>query len=117
MKAPSIDDGHSIVSSQKIVNICSPFGLNSKELFLNIRYKGIIVNRLSSNLCLTDLDGHLVNVEGSPVYDKATNVIIGIRLPNVHSYNLFMGSALFVPIKTVLDAIFVNTKSKIILNP
>lgn len=107
-----------IVPSQKIVNICSPFGLNSKELFLNIRYKGIIVNRLCSNLCLTDLDGHLVNVEGSPVYDKVTNAIIGIRLPNVHSYNLFMGSSLFVPIKIVLDAIFIeNNKSRIILHP
>jgi len=46
----------------------SPFGLNSRELFLNIRYKGIIVNKIGENLYLTDFDGHLVNVEGSPIF-------------------------------------------------
>jgi hypothetical protein len=51
--------------------VASPFGLNSKELFLNIAYKGIIVNKLSDELYMTDLDGHLVNVEGSPIFLKS----------------------------------------------
>ena len=90
----------------KIENVSSPFGLNSKELFLNIRYKGMIVNKVSDNLFLTDLDGHLVNVEGSPIFKKKTNVLLGIRLPSVHSYNLFMGSSLMVPIQYILEDIF-----------
>ena len=76
--------------------------MNAKELFLNIRYKGIIANKLSESLYLTDLDGHLVNVEGSPVFDKETGDMIGVRLPNVHSFNLFMGCSLFVPLSRVL---------------
>jgi hypothetical protein len=61
-----------INAEMKILNICSPFGLNSRELFLNIKYKGMVVNRVSENLYLTDLDGHLVNVEGSPIFSKKT---------------------------------------------
>lgn len=94
-----------IKPSQKIVNISSPFGLNSKELFLNIRYKGIIANKVSNSLYLTDLDGHLVNVEGSPVFDKMNGKVIGIRLPSLHSFNLFMGCSLMVPIENVLESL------------
>jgi hypothetical protein len=53
-------------------------------------------------LYLTDLDGHLVNVEGSPVFLKGQTEVIGIRLPSVHSFNLFMGCSLIVPIDVVL---------------
>ena len=91
-----------LLPAQKVLNVCSPFGMNAKELFMNITYKGIIVSRVSPRLYLTDLDGHLVNVEGSPVMDKKSKQLIGIRLPNVHSFNLFMGSSLFVTIDTVL---------------
>lgn len=56
----------------KIINMSSPFGLNAKELFLNIRFKGMIANKVSENLFLTDLDGHLFNVEGSPVFAKSS---------------------------------------------
>jgi len=89
--------------SQKILNICSPFGLNAKELFLNVQYKGQVVNKLSSSLYLSDLDGHLVNVEGSPVFDKRQRRLIGIRLPSVHSFNLFMGCSLFVPLQALIE--------------
>ena len=54
----------------KVINVSSPFGLNAKELFLNIRFKGMIANKVSENLFLTDLDGHLFNVEGSPIFAK-----------------------------------------------
>ena len=54
----------------KLMNVSSPFGLNAKELFLNIRYKGMIANKVSENLFLTALDGHLFNVEGSPIFAK-----------------------------------------------
>jgi hypothetical protein len=94
---------HSFTPSQKIINISSPFGLNSKEHFLNIRYKGLLVNKLSDSLYLTDFDGHLVNVEGSPVFEKSGTQVIGIRLPSVHSYNLFMGCSLMVPLQTIID--------------
>jgi hypothetical protein len=87
----------------KIINVSSPFGLNSKELFLNIRYKGMIVNKVSDNLFMTDLDGHLVNVEGSPIFANKTNDLLGIRLPSVHSYNLFMGCSLMIPIQVILN--------------
>lgn len=99
--------------SQKILNISSPFGLNSKELFLNLRYKGLIVNKLSHMLYLTDLDGHLVNVEGSPIFFKEPNhggpatyqaLPIGVRIPSVHSLNLFMGCSLMVPLQVIIDA-------------
>lgn len=56
-------------------------------------------------LYLTDFDGHLVNVEGSPVFDKKTGQVVGIRLPSVHSFNLFMGCSLMVPIDIILDAL------------
>ena len=96
----------SIKPEVKILNICSPFGLNSKELFLNIQYKGIISNKLSKDLYLTDLDGSLVNIEGSPIIRKSDRALIGIRLPNFHSKHLFMNAALFTPIGTVLQKIF-----------
>jgi len=86
----------------------SPFGLNSRELFLNIRYKGIIVNKIAKNLYLTDLDGHLVNVEGSPIFERSGTDVIGIRLPSIHSFNLFMGCSLIVPIKYIIDQICGN---------
>jgi hypothetical protein len=70
LKEYSSKASFSFKPSQKIINISSPFGLNSKELFLNLRYKGIIVNRISNCLYMTDLDGHLINVEGSPIFDK-----------------------------------------------
>ena len=63
------------------------------------------MNKLSENLYITDLDGHLVNVEGSPVFDRGSPELIGIRLPSIHSYNLFMGSSLMVPLTTILDFI------------
>jgi len=40
-----------------VVNVCSPFGLNSKEMLHNISYEGIISNRIQSCLYLVDLDG------------------------------------------------------------
>lgn len=91
--------------AQKIVNISSPFGLNSKELFLNILYKGLIVNKVSESLYLTDLDGHLVNVEGSPVFERSGTQVVGIRLPSIHSLNLFMGCSLMVPLRALLEQI------------
>lgn len=95
-----------IYPSQKIINISSPFGLNAKELFLNIRYKGIVTNEISQNLYLTDFDGHLVNVEGSPVFDKKTNALVGIRLPNTHTFNLYMSCSSFVPINAIYQSLF-----------
>lgn len=62
-------------------------------------------NKLSNMLYLTDFDGHLVNVEGSPVFTKNSPQAVGIRLPSVHSFNLFMGCSLMVPIDLVLEAI------------
>ncbi|CDW86700.1 serine family [Stylonychia lemnae] len=91
---------------QKIINICSPFGLNSRELFLNIMFKGIISNKFSPCLYLADLDGHLNNVEGSPIFDSKTGCIIGVRLPNVHSNNLLIKFATFIPINQLLDSLF-----------
>ena len=91
--------------AQKIVNISSPFGLNSKELFLNIRYKGLIVNKVSESLYLTDLDGHLVNVEGSPVFERSGTQVVGIRLPSIHSLNLFMGCSLMVALGALVEQI------------
>jgi hypothetical protein len=72
---------------------------------LNIRYKGLIVNKVSENLYLTDLDGHLVNVEGSPVFEKPGTQVVGIRLPSIHSLNLFMGCSLMVPLQALLQQI------------
>ena len=40
---------------QKIINICSPFGLNSSELFLNLTLKGIVSNQLTTLVYLCDL--------------------------------------------------------------
>lgn len=93
------------------MNVSSPFGLNARELFLNIRYRGIVSNKLSNMLYLTDLDGHLVNVEGSPIFCKRSHEVVAIRLPSVHSFNLFMGASLIVPIDVVLEAIS-NTPRK-----
>ena len=94
-----------IYPSQKIINISSPFGLNAKELFLNVRYKGIVTNEISSCLYLTDFDGHLVNVEGSPIFDKKYGHIIGIRTPNTHTFNLYMSCSSFVPINLIFQSI------------
>lgn len=66
----------------------------------------MIANKVSDNLFLTDLDGHLVNVEGSPILAKKTGELIGVRLPSVHSYNLFMGCSLMIPYQVIFDAIF-----------
>lgn len=85
------------------MNICSPFGLNSKELFLNIQYKGIVSNVLGNALYLTDLDGSLVNVEGSPVFNKHDGSLVGIRLPNLHSQYLFMNAAVFTPLHNLIS--------------
>jgi hypothetical protein len=32
---------------KEIINISSPFGLNSKELFLNIEYQGLVANKIT----------------------------------------------------------------------
>jgi hypothetical protein len=72
---------------------------------LNIRYKGLIVNKVSESLYLTDLDGHLVNVEGSPIFEKSGTQVVGIRLPSIHSLNLFMGCSLMVPLGALLKQI------------
>jgi hypothetical protein len=63
------------------------------------------VNKLSRLLYLTDFDGHLVNVEGSPVFNRKRGEMIGIRLPSVHSFNLFMGCSLVVPIDAIMEAL------------
>ena len=99
--------------AEKIINIGSPFGLNSKELFLNIRYKGLIVNKVSENLYLTDLDGHLVNVEGSPVFERSGTQVVGVRLPSIHSFNLFMGCSLMVPLQALVEQISGGKRAKI----
>jgi hypothetical protein len=71
------------------------------------------VNKVSKNLYLTDLDGHLVNVEGSPVFDKSGTQVVGIRLPSIHSFNLFMGSSLMVPLHALLEQISEGKPGKI----
>eukprot|EP00347_Sterkiella_histriomuscorum_P022341 403330820 len=95
-----------INQQSKIVNICSPFGLNSKELFLNVNFKGIVANKFSETLYLCDLDGNLINVEGSPIIEKKSNKLLGIRLPNLHMNNLFIQFSTFTPIQIVLQAIY-----------
>jgi hypothetical protein len=70
---------------------------------LNVQYKGQVVNKLAPSLYLSDLDGHLVNVEGSPVFDKRQGKLLGIRLPSVHSFNMFMGCSMFVPLNALIE--------------
>jgi hypothetical protein len=79
---------------------------------LNIRYKGLIVNKLSENLYLTDLDGHLVNVEGSPVFERSGTHVVGIRLPSIHSFNLFMGCSLMVPLQALVEQVSGGKRGK-----
>ena len=41
-------------------------------------------------------------MEGSPIFDKLSGNIIGIRLPNLHTYNLYMSCAIFTSLSTLL---------------
>jgi hypothetical protein len=71
-----------------IANICSPFGLSSKELFHNLKFKGIIANYLlGDTMGILDLNGSdgLLSTEGSPIYNANSGDLEGIRLPNLHN--------------------------------
>lgn len=52
---------------------------------------------------MTDLDANLMNVEGSPVLDKKSGEILGIRLPNVHNATNSLNFATFSPIVDLLE--------------
>ena len=41
-------------------------------------------------------------MEGSPILDSESGTLIGIRLPNLHTRNLYMAFATFAPIYVVL---------------
>lgn len=55
---------------KKIVNVVSPLALNSSELFLNLKFKGMVTHKFNDNLYLSNLDPSLINVEGSPILDR-----------------------------------------------
>lgn len=55
---------------------------------------------------MCDLDSSLINVEGSPIFDRKNLKLIGIRLPNVHHRSLMVNIALFAPISIILSRAF-----------
>jgi hypothetical protein len=71
---------------EKIINVCSPFGISSKELFFNLTFRGIVANYITEHVGILDLSGGdgLLSVEGSPIQSENGN-ICGIRLPNLHN--------------------------------
>jgi hypothetical protein len=82
----------------KVTNVCSPFGISSKELFFNIRYDGHVANYVSKSIGILDLNGGegLLNVEGSPVIQDGQ--ICGIRLPNFHNRKFATSFSFFYPL-------------------
>ena len=81
---------------------------------MNIKFKGIISNQIKPSLYLCDLDGSIINVEGSPVFLKETNSLIGVRLPNLHINNLLVTFSTFTPLSGILEeAKSINVKTKV----
>jgi hypothetical protein len=89
---------------EKITNVCSPFGISSKELFYNLTFRGIVANYISDYVGILDLSGGdgLLSVEGSPIQSESGHVC-GIRLPNLHNKQFATSFSFFMPIYHILD--------------
>ena len=71
---------------EKVINVCSPFGISSKELFFNLTFRVIVANYITDYVGILDLSGGdgLLSVEGSPIQSE-NGQLCGIRLPNLHN--------------------------------